>query len=82
MNKIIRPWAWEVDLRHRHDIHLWTIQIEFAHSMFLVLLMLSRVRRLARPVALDDILAYCLGYGRCAVFKPLAGMLLADINVS
>ncbi len=40
------PWSWDDPLVFAYDPHLWTIPVEFAHSMllFMVIMALSRVR--------------------------------------
>ena len=82
-HQITWPWAWDRDLRPAYDIHLWTIPIEFAHSMllFLVLLMLSRVKLRVRIATVLGLLGYCLACGKWAAFEFLAGLFLAEVYV-
>jgi peptidoglycan/LPS O-acetylase OafA/YrhL len=82
-HQITWPWAWDRDLRPAYDIHLWTIPIEFAHSMllFMVLLMLSRVRLRIRMAAVLGLMVYCLACGKWAGFEFLAGLFLAEVYV-
>ncbi|KAK4100675.1 hypothetical protein N658DRAFT_516491 [Parathielavia hyrcaniae] len=82
-HSITWPWAWDFDLRPKFDVHLWTIPIEFAHSMllFMVLLMLSRVRMWIRMASVFGLMIYCLTCGKWAGFEFLAGMFLAEIHV-
>lgn len=82
-HQITWPWAWDRDLRPAYDIHLWTIPIEFAHSMllFMVLLMLSRVRLRIRMGTVLALMAYCLACGKWAGFEFLAGMFLAEVHI-
>jgi peptidoglycan/LPS O-acetylase OafA/YrhL len=77
------PWAWDQDLRPAYDVHLWTIPIEFAHSMllFLVILMLSRVRQLVRQVACLLLMLYFLCCGKWAAFEFIAGLFLAECHL-
>lgn len=77
------PWEWDRDLRPAYDVHLWTIPIEFAHSMllFMVLLMLSRVRLGVRMAAVLGLMGYCLACGKWAGFEFLAGLFLAEVYV-
>lgn len=77
------PWAWDYDLRPGYDIHLWTIPIEFAHSMllFLVLIALSRMRMRLRQVTNVLLVMYCMCSGKWAAFEFLAGMFLAELHV-
>ena len=82
-HQITWPWAWDRDLRPAYDIHLWTIPIEFAHSMllFMVLLMLSRVRLRIRMATVFGLMMYCLACGKWAGFEFLSGMFLAEIHI-
>ncbi|KXX83219.1 hypothetical protein MMYC01_200249 [Madurella mycetomatis] len=83
IHQITWPWAWDRDLKPAYDIHLWTIPIEFAHSMllFIVLLMLSRVRLHIRMAAVFGLMIYCLACGKWAGFEFLAGMFLAETHL-
>jgi len=82
-HQITWPWAWDKDLGPGYDIHLWTIPIEFAHSMllFMVILMLSRVKLRIRQAMTFGLMIYCLTCGKWAGFEFLAGMFLAEIHV-
>lgn len=82
-HQITWPWEWDRDLRPAYDVHLWTIPIEFAHSMllFMVLLMLSRVRVGIRMAVVVGLMMYCLACGKWAGFEFLAGLFLAEIYV-
>jgi peptidoglycan/LPS O-acetylase OafA/YrhL len=82
-HQITWPWDWDRDLAPNYDIHLWTIPIEFAHSMllFVVLLMLSRVRLGIRIATVFGLMMYCLTCGKWAGFEFLAGLLLAEIHI-
>ncbi len=77
------PWSWDKDLRPRYDIHLWTIPIEFAHSMllFMVILMLSRVRLRIRQASVFGLMGYSLACGKWAAFEFMGGMFLAELHV-
>lgn len=81
--QITWPWAWDTDLLPGYDPHLWTIPIEFAHSMllFMVILMLSRVRLRIRQATVLGIMGYCLSCGKWAGFEFLAGLFLAEIHI-
>jgi peptidoglycan/LPS O-acetylase OafA/YrhL len=81
--QITWPWAWDTDLRPGYDPHLWTIPIEFAHSMllFMVILMVSRVRLRIRQAMVVALMGYCLTCGKWAGFEFLAGLFLAEIHV-
>ncbi|KAL2180156.1 acyltransferase 3 [Thermothelomyces heterothallicus CBS 202.75] len=82
-HQVTWPWAWDHDLRPAYDVHLWTIPIEFAHSMllFMVVLMLSRVRLPVRLAAELGLIGYCLVCGKWAGFEFLAGLFLAEMHV-
>ncbi|KAK0630026.1 acyltransferase 3 [Bombardia bombarda] len=77
------PWEWDHDLRPGYDIHLWTIPIEFAHSMllFMVILMFSRVRLRIRQAMVFGLMVYCLTCGKWAGFEFLAGLFLAEVHI-
>jgi len=82
-HSITWPWAWDYDLRPGYDVHLWTIPIEFAHSMllFMVILVLSRVRQLVRQSACVLLMIYFLCCGRWAAFEFTAGLFLAEFHL-
>lgn len=77
------PWAWDRDLRPAYDVHLWTIPIEFAHSMllFMVILTLSRVRQRVRQPAVLLLMVYFLCCGKWAAFEFITGLFLAECHV-
>ncbi|ROT42313.1 hypothetical protein SODALDRAFT_12442 [Sodiomyces alkalinus F11] len=78
------PWSWDYDLRPTYDIHLWTVPIEFVHSMllFMVLLVVSPMRRPIRLAALVSIIFYCLSCGRWAAFEFIGGSLIAELHLT
>lgn len=82
-HSITWPWAWDFDLRPGYDVHLWSIPIEFAHSMllFLTILMLARVRPLIRQSANVFLVAYSIMCGKWAALEFFAGMFLADLHI-
>lgn len=82
-HSITWPWAWDTDLRPGYDIHLWTIPIEYAHSMllFMTILFLSRVRQLVRQSAVFGLMVYFLCCGKWAAFEFTAGLFLAEFHV-
>jgi peptidoglycan/LPS O-acetylase OafA/YrhL len=82
-HSITWPWAWDYDLRPPYDIHLWTIPIEFVHSMllFTVILTLSPVRRPIRLLIVFGLMVYCLACGRWAGFEFLGGSLIAEVQL-
>ncbi|KAL1879340.1 hypothetical protein VTK73DRAFT_7177 [Phialemonium thermophilum] len=77
------PWSWDLDLRPGYNIHLWTIPIEFVHSLllFTVILVLSRVRLVVRLSTTVGLMVYFLACGKWAAFEFIGGMLLAEIHV-
>ena len=79
-HSITWPWAWDYDLRPGYDVHLWTIPIEFAHSMllFMLILVLSRLRQLVRQSACVLLMLYFLCCGKWAAFEFTAGLFLAE----
>lgn len=81
-HRVTWPWGWDTDFRPAFDVHLWTIPIEFAHSMllFLVILTLSRTRQLLRRCAVVGIMAYSLCSGKWAAFEFMAGLFLAECH--
>lgn len=83
-HQITWPWAWDFDLRPAFDIHLWSIPIEYVHSMllFLTILMLSRLRPQVRTAAMFLLLAYVVACGKWAAMEFYAGMILADIHIA
>jgi peptidoglycan/LPS O-acetylase OafA/YrhL len=83
MHGVTWPWAWDMDLRPAYDVHLWTIPIEFAHSMllFMVVLGLSRVRLGVRMASEFGLMMYCLACGKWAGFEFLTGLFLAEVHV-
>jgi peptidoglycan/LPS O-acetylase OafA/YrhL len=87
VNAIAWPWGWDDNVpRSHYNPHLWTIPVEFFHSilLFLVLLVVSQMRTaLLRRVTLTLAMAYALlVYGRWAAFEFLGGALLADLHLS
>ena len=86
VNKIMWAWAWDDQSPvSRYNPHLWTIPLEFTHSMFLflVLSILSRLRSPhTRQHFLAGLMVYCLLIGRWAAFEFLAGALLAELHLS
>ncbi|KAK3312780.1 hard surface induced protein [Apodospora peruviana] len=86
VNNLMWPWSWDDGSpRSRYNPHLWTIPMEFTHSMFLflVLLVLSRLRGpLTRQLTLVCLMIYCLLITRWAAFEFLGGAFLAELHLS
>ena len=86
ITKITWPWSWdERSPVSRYNPHLWTIPIEFTHSMFLflVLSILARLRGpYTRQLLLASLMIYCLLIGRWAAFEFLSGAFLAELHLS
>ena len=77
------PWAWDSLDRPRYNVHLWTIPVEFVHSMllFLFLLLLSKLRMSMRSLATAAFMLYSLYCGKSAAFEFLGGTFLADLHL-
>ncbi|CRK14978.1 hypothetical protein BN1723_002143 [Verticillium longisporum] len=82
LHGITWPWSWDFDLAPAYDVHLWTVPIEFIHSMmlFMVVLVLSPMRRMIRLSGLLFIMLYCLACGRWAAFEFLGGCLITEMQ--
>ncbi|KAM7195579.1 Acyltransferase family domain containing protein [Naviculisporaceae sp. PSN 640] len=87
-HKVMWPWNWD-DMdgspHSRYNPHLWTIPMEFVHSMFLflVLLVLTRMRGAAtRQIVLAGLMVYTLLITRWAAFEFLAGAFLAEMHLA
>lgn len=82
-HRITYPWAWdEGSPKSGYNPHLWTIPMEFVHSMFLflVILVASRLRSTyVRQAFFVVMMVIVLWNGRWAAFEFLGGALLADI---
>ncbi len=76
-------WDWERQKQGQYDGHLWTIPVEFAHSMllFMTILCLSRVRLRVRQVATALIVVYSWACGKWAAAEFIGGMFLAEIHI-
>ncbi|KAM7217296.1 putative hard surface induced protein [Rhypophila decipiens] len=83
--RVMWPWNWDEGSPHsRYNPHLWTIPMEFVHSMFLflVLLVLSRLRGPGtRLLVSGALMAYTLLIGRWAAFEFLGGAFLAELHL-
>ena len=82
-HKVCWPWDWDHEVGPPYDIHLWTIPIEFNHSMllFLGIMCMSRLRLFVRQAFVLAIMAYGVACGRWATFEFFGGMFLAELHV-
>jgi peptidoglycan/LPS O-acetylase OafA/YrhL len=81
--KVCWPWNWDDTAFLPYDGHLWTIAIEFNHSMllFLGIMCMSRLRLFIRQVMVVAIMVYGIACGKWATFEFFGGMLLAEMHV-
>lgn len=79
-HEITWAWSWDLNTHPAYDAHLWVVPVEFAHSMFLlmVITVLAPLRRAVRTTVLGLIALYCLICGRWVAFEFLGGSLIAD----
>ncbi|KAJ2906137.1 putative hard surface induced protein [Zalerion maritima] len=79
------PWGWDDGPHSRYNPHLWTIPIEFSHSMllFLLLIVVSRLRTSGlRRIVMTLVMCYSLLFcARWAAFEFVSGALLADFHL-
>ncbi|EFQ34868.1 acyltransferase [Colletotrichum graminicola] len=81
--RITFSWQWDITQFLPYDTHLWTIPIEFSHSLllFIVLTGVSRMKTYLRLASVFAIMIYCLKCGHWAGFEFLSGMGLAEIGL-
>lgn len=81
-DELVNPWRWDVP-RLEYGPHLWTIPISYKGSLvvFLLCLMLARVRPNVRLYILCGQLAYALMQGRWDIAPFLAGMVLSQLSL-
>ena len=81
--KITDFWSWDVLWYPPYDVHLWTIAIEFSHSMllFLVVIGTSRLRPFLRMAFSVAFITYCLKCGHWGPAEFIAGMMIAELIV-
>ncbi|GKT52128.1 uncharacterized protein ColSpa_12309 [Colletotrichum spaethianum] len=81
--RITFSWQWDITQILPYDMHLWTIPIEFSHSLllFVVLTGVSRMKTYLRLASVFAIMIYCLKCGHWAGFEFLGGMGLAEIGL-
>ncbi|KAK2002625.1 acyltransferase [Colletotrichum falcatum] len=81
--RITFSWQWDITQFLPYDVHLWTIPIEFSHSLllFVVLTGVSRMKTYLRLASVFAIMVYCLKCGHWAGFEFLGGMGLAEIGL-
>ncbi|KAK1968047.1 acyltransferase [Colletotrichum sublineola] len=81
--RITFSWQWDITQYLPYDTHLWTIPIEYSHSLllFVVLTGVSRMKTYLRLASVFAIMIYCLKCGHWAGFEFLGGMGLAEIGL-
>ncbi|GKT84094.1 hard surface induced protein [Colletotrichum tofieldiae] len=81
--RITFSWQWDITQILPYDVHLWTIPIEFSHSLllFVVLTGVSRMKTYLRLASVFAIMVYCLKCGHWAGFEFLGGMGLAEVGL-
>ncbi|KAL2882051.1 hypothetical protein SGCOL_002309 [Colletotrichum sp. CLE4] len=81
--RITFSWQWDITQILPYDVHLWTIPIEFSHSLllFVVLTGVSRMKTYLRLASVFSIMIYCLKCGHWAGFEFLGGMFLAEVGL-
>ena len=83
--RMLNIWDWTDDLSAGdYDLHTWTIVVEFRSSMILFLLLIgtSRLKQKWRIVTTSAFLIFCILTQRKDVLLFVAGMLLADIDLT
>ncbi|PTB49523.1 hypothetical protein M431DRAFT_500009 [Trichoderma harzianum CBS 226.95] len=82
-DELVNPWRWDVP-RLEYGPHLWTIPISYKGSLvvFLLCLMLARVRPNVRLCILCGQMAYAIMQGRWDIAPFLAGMVLSQLSLS
>lgn len=80
---ITDSWSWDVLWYPSYDVHLWTIGIEFSHSMllFVTILGTSRMRAPLRLGFLFVFVYYCMRYGHWGPAEFIAGMIIAEFTL-
>ncbi|KAK3186784.1 hypothetical protein K4F52_004530 [Lecanicillium sp. MT-2017a] len=82
LGKITDSWSWDVLWYPPYDVHLWTIAIEFSHSMllFVTIMGTSRMRTPLRMGFLFVFVYYCMRYGHWGPAEFTAGMIIAEFT--
>ncbi|KAJ6786714.1 hypothetical protein PWT90_08286 [Aphanocladium album] len=83
LGTITDSWSWDVLWYPAYDVHLWTIGIEFSHSMllFVTIVGTSRMRTPLRLSFLLVFIYYCMRYGHWGPAEFIAGMVLAEYTL-
>ncbi|KAF6807362.1 hard surface induced protein [Colletotrichum sojae] len=81
--QITFSWKWDITQLLPYDVHLWTIPIEFSHSLllFIVLTGVSRMKTYLRLATVFALMIYSLKCGHWAAFEFLGGMGIAEIGL-
>lgn len=74
-------WRWDGLWYPGYDVHLWTISIEFSHSMVLFLLVIAtcRMKTHLRFASLLAFIAYALNCGHWGPAEFTAGIMITEI---
>ncbi|KAF7899129.1 uncharacterized protein EAF01_008342 [Botrytis porri] len=80
---IAYSWDWDKIWWPKYDVHVWTIPIEMAQSMFLFVTItgLARCKVWIRLFMLVVIMLYSLKCGRWAAFEFIGGALVAEVGL-
>jgi len=81
--KVCWPWDWDHEAWPPYDLHLWTIPIEFSHSLllFLGIMATSRLYVRVRQAFFVAVMVYGLACGRWAMIEFFGGMVLAERHI-
>ena len=81
--EITYSWDWDMQKWPKYDVHLWTIQIEFANSMllFITVLGLSRCKTYVRLASVLGIMIYSMTAGHWAAFEFIGGIFVGEIGL-
>ncbi|KAK6608572.1 hard surface induced protein [Botrytis cinerea] len=76
-------WDWDKIWWPKYDVHVWTIPIEMAQSMFLFVTItgLARCKVWVRLFMFVVIMLYSLKCGRWAAFEFIGGALVAEVGL-
>lgn len=80
---ILDIWKWDVLWFPPYDVHLWTIAIEFSHSMLLFLTVMgtSRMTATLRIGSLLLFIFYCVKAGHWGPAEFISGMVITEFTL-